>query len=260
MTRPRRRLCLPRPPGFAPAEAAPEPAPSGYSCLERSIQSGNFHAMQTKAAGSSSPRSRPHAAAGGLDSLLDSAASQFARFGVNGVSMRDIGREVGYTAPLICYHFANKDNLYLEAFTHKMEQTIEQIADRVAASPQPRRRFHTLVEALYDLFMADRDLLALAQRDIIDASSGQRPLLSRRQYLHFSAMIRRLASEFAGAEVSPQTVFAVAALVFGYCQLSSVRMALTGGGVQDLRADRDALVQQAVSLVQNQAGIASRAS
>ncbi|HEX5805983.1 MAG TPA: helix-turn-helix domain-containing protein [Macromonas sp.] len=206
--------------------------------------------MHTKVTRSSAGfTDRLHPPAGGLDVLLDSAASQFARFGLSGVSMRDIGREVGYTAPLICYHFATKDNLYLEAFSHKMEQTMEQIAERLDRVSDPGRRYVVLVEALYDLFVADSDLLALAQRDIIDASNGQRPLLSRRQFQHFNAMIRQLATEFTGAEVSERTAFAVTALVFGYCLMSNVRRSLGGGGAEAAAADRAELIRQAVKLV-----------
>lgn len=196
---------------------------------------------------------RAHHAAG-LDVLLDSAAAQFARHGLSGVSMKDIGREVGYTAPLICYHFANKDNLYLEAFQHKIDQTVDYIGERVASMVEPALRFRALVEALYDLFMSDCHLLALVQRDIIDATLGQRTLLSRRQYLHFTSMIRRLASDLTGAAITSQTAFSVASLVFGYCMLSSVRMSMGSDGAPlSSSTDRDALVREAVNLVRGAA-------
>lgn len=189
-----------------------------------------------------------------LDILLDSAAAQFARHGFDGVSMRDIGRDAGYTAPLICYHFENKQNLYLEAFSHKIDHTVDRIAARVELHADASARFQALVEALYDLFVSDHDLLALVQRDVLDATLGQHTLLSKRQLVHFTGMIRRCASEYTGAAIHSQTAFSVAALVFGHCQLASLRTVLGGDSVpEDAAADRAALVREAIHLVQGAA-------
>jgi hypothetical protein len=96
------------------------------------------------------------------------------------------------------HHFASKSELYREAYSHKVEQTIDVMNSRLEGI-EPRRRFVAMVEAFHDLFTGDRTLLLLMQRDVIDASVTRRQFLSRQQYDHFTSLIRRTASEMTGA-------------------------------------------------------------
>ena len=157
-----------------------------------------------------------------IERVLDVAASMFAEFGFDGVSMREIARESGCHVPSIYYHFTSKDNLYREACAHKLEDTIDIINSRVGGIADPRARFCELIEAFFDLFTGDRVLMLLMQRDVADAGGQSRRFLSRRQYDHFSALIRKVASDAAGKDIGADTAFAIGALVFGYCELSIV--------------------------------------
>jgi AcrR family transcriptional regulator len=158
-----------------------------------------------------------------IERVLDVAASMFAEFGFDGVSMREIARESGCHVPSIYYHFTSKDNLYREACAHKLEDTIDIINSRVGdIADHPRARFCELIEAFFDLFTGDRVLMLLMQRDVADAGGQSRRFLSRRQYDHFSALIRKVASDAAGKDIGADTAFAIGALIFGYCELSIV--------------------------------------
>ncbi|HEX5784944.1 MAG TPA: TetR family transcriptional regulator [Burkholderiaceae bacterium] len=203
----------------------------------------------------SEPRSRANvgkagAHAPGFDHLLDTAATQFARFGLDGASLRDIGRDAGIGAPLICYHFETKQQLYLEAFEHKAEQTIDLISDQVARCQDPTLRVRTLVQALYDLLMSERELTALLQRDIIDATLCERTLLSRRVYKHFIALIRDVASAFTGRQISERTAFSIMSLILGYSLMTNVRvLADLENRPEAMQADRAAVADEALKLL-----------
>lgn len=186
-----------------------------------------------------------------IEHVLDVSVRQFAELGYDGVSMREISRECGCPAPSIYYHFASKGELYREAYSHKIEQTIDQIASRLAQVAQPAQRFETLIEAFHELFTRDRDLLLLMQRDVIDAAVTRRRFLSQRQFEYFIALIQRTASESSGHSVSGETAFTIGALVFGYCELSMMVHELQDEHSEELlRRERLRLVKAATALME----------
>lgn len=65
-----------------------------------------------------------------IDHVLDTAATLFAEFGFDGVSMREISRKADCATPSIYYHFTSKSDLYREVFAHKIEQTIDSVFSR----------------------------------------------------------------------------------------------------------------------------------
>jgi len=184
-----------------------------------------------------------------IERVLDVAATMFAEFGFDGVSTREIARESGVHVPSIYYHFTSKDNLYREACAHKFEDTIDIVNSRVDGIADPRERIRELIEAFFDLFTGDRVLMLLMQRDVADAAVQNRQFLSRRQYDHFSALIRRVASDATGKDVGQDTAFAIGALIFGYCELSVVVHADTRGARESVASRRTKLIEAVTRLL-----------
>ncbi|HKY93395.1 MAG TPA: TetR/AcrR family transcriptional regulator [Nevskiaceae bacterium] len=193
-----------------------------------------------------------HRAAPGVDieHLLEVSADRFAELGFDGMSMREISRECGFPAASIYHHFASKSELYREAYSHKVEQTIDLMNTRLDGVGDAKRRFVAMVEAFHELFTGDRTLLLLMQRDVIDASVARRQFLSRHQYDHFTSLIRRTASEMTGAVVSWETAFTIGSLIFGYCELSMVVHEIYDRrGPEVLHAERERLVRATLALL-----------
>lgn len=185
-----------------------------------------------------------------IERVLEAAARQFAELGFDGVSMREISRECGCPAPSIYYHFTSKSNLYKEAYSHKIEQTMDLMAARLEPVKDRRVRFETMIETFHDLFTGDRTLLLLMQRDVIDVAATRRPFLSRRQYDHFTSLIQGLASELKDAPVARETAFTIGALVFGYCELSMMaREIYDQPGPNLMQEEKRRLVAAATALV-----------
>jgi AcrR family transcriptional regulator len=196
--------------------------------------------------------SEHHRTAPGVDieHLLEVSADRFAELGYDGMSMREISRECGFPAASIYHHFASKSELYREAYSHKIEQTIDQVNARLEGVSGARNRFVAIIEAFHDLFTGDRTLLLLMQRDVIDAAATRSRFLSRQQYDHFTSLIRRTASETTGAVVSWETAFTIGSLIFGYCELSMVVPEIYDRrGPEILRAERDRLVRATLALL-----------
>jgi AcrR family transcriptional regulator len=165
--------------------------------------------------------------------------------------MREISRESGWPAPSIYYHFTSKSNLYKEAYSHKIEQTMDLIDERLQGQNDRRQRFIVLIEAFFDLFTGDRTLLLLMQRDVIDASVTRRRFLSKRQYDYFTSLIQTEASQMRGRPVCSETAVAVGSLIFGYCELSTMAHEIYDRhGPDVLLTERDRLVRAALAIAQ----------
>lgn len=185
-----------------------------------------------------------------IERVLQIAAEQFAEHGFDGVSMREVARDCGYPLASIYYHFTSKTNLYTEAYSHKIEQTIDLMAFKLDAIVDARERFGTMVRAFYDLFTSDHVLLLLMQRDVIDSAVSRRRFLSKRVYDHFNAMIRRMAGECAGVDVSRETAFIIGATIFGYCELSRMTQEIYDiSGPEVARDERERLVRATTAMI-----------
>lgn len=210
--------------------------------------------MTTAAAIMKEPKPQSPAASGAegvdIDHILDTAATLFAEFGFDGVSMREISRKADCATPSIYYHFTSKSDLYREVFAHKIEQTIDIINERISGLVTKEDRFRELIAAFFDMFTGDRTLLLLMQRDVIDAVVTGRRFLSKRQYDHFTSLIQRLASELTQTTVDNETAFSLGALIFGYCELSNVLHEIYDQrGEQALQQAKARLVQAALKLL-----------
>ena len=86
------------------------------------------------------------------DRILDGAEKLFARRGIHGVSLRDIGREAGVDVALVSYHFGKKQELFEAVMLRRAEilnleriQMLEAVLRRHAPDPAP-------VEEIIDAF------------------------------------------------------------------------------------------------------------
>ena len=150
--------------------------------------------------------------------VLDVAATLFAEHGFEGTSTREIAKLSHCRLPSIYYHFNNKENLYIEAFTYKIEDTVDTIRRRVDVESSPAERMKALVAAFFELFCKDRVLMLLVQRDIAQASLPNRQFLCREQHEYFLRFIRDLISEVIGKKADSHLVFIINAMLLGYCE------------------------------------------
>lgn len=84
--------------------------------------------------------------------LLRAAIPVFARKGLRGATIRDIGREARVNSALIYYYFENKEKLFTEAIRFGMQEFFDRMAAGRQAFSGPEERLAYLIDSLFDYF------------------------------------------------------------------------------------------------------------
>lgn len=106
------------------------------------------------------------------EKILAVAIPAFAKNGYDGVSMRDIAREVGVALPSIYYQFKNKRELYLQSIIRVMA-TANKGPDAALDEPgDAKHRLRSYVVALCKAVLDYPDMLKLISREMIDEDRG----------------------------------------------------------------------------------------
>ena len=79
-------------------------------------------------------KQNPEGDLGGRERLLEAAVRQFAAKGYAATTVRDILREAGVSAPVLYYHFGNKEGLFL-ALVHEGAGKLEAAAQAALTRP-----------------------------------------------------------------------------------------------------------------------------
>ena len=108
------------------------------------------------------------------EQLAGAAAQQFCRLGFHRVSMADVAAAVGLTAPAICRHYRNKEDLLAAAIGRALE-VVEDALARAQDADLPEF-MATMAEAA----VARRELWILLQRELRQLSPAQRRPLQER--------------------------------------------------------------------------------
>lgn len=74
------------------------------------------------------------------EEILELSASLFAQNGYDGVSMRDVAAAIGLTKAALYYHFADKDQLYLDAVAYEFREREATLKDMLAGDGTPWER------------------------------------------------------------------------------------------------------------------------
>jgi AcrR family transcriptional regulator len=152
--------------------------------------------------------------------ILDTAERLFARRGVDGVTVRDLAREMGLTAPSLYNHFASKQALYDAV----LERGLHPIADLLAQAWHPGALRPENVRATLDRLIVHlakhAHLARLLQRVLLEESDSVQQLISRwlsPLYREGFAVIRETA-EAAGWDAAelPHLTIGLFGLVFAY--------------------------------------------
>ena len=157
-----------------------------------------------------------------IDEILNTAARLFAEHGYDGVGIREIARACNTPPPSIYYHFKSKQELYNEASAKKYEEAYERVEQATTQQNDPGKRIEALVGTLFDMFLEDRILFLLMQRDIIDAAVMRSRSVMKSHYEKNLAIIEKLISAVVGKPVDRHAAFAVASLILGYCELTTI--------------------------------------
>lgn len=102
--------------------------------------------------------------------VCEVATRQFAERGVDGVSMRSLARELGYTATALYSYYKNKDELLAETRAAAMDRLYELLLSRMNSSEDELEKFYAIGDA-YSGFVS-REPAAYQLAFSPDQSSG----------------------------------------------------------------------------------------
>lgn len=161
------------------------------------------------------------------DRVLPVAIRAFAARGVAGVSLRELAREIGISAPTLLHHAGSKEQLYA--------RVLDEIAAHLSASLLGGD-FDERLERFVDWARNNRDLARILMRELIDAGDGGvdpgqwplAPLIAR-----LAAQVRR--DRGVGATEAAMIVFTTfgAATYFAIAE-PSIRRIIDAGPRTDL--------------------------
>jgi len=129
------------------------------------------------------------------EEILDVGVPLFAAHGYDGVAMRDIAIAAGLTPAALYYHFADKDQLYLEAVTHAFVGRTASLAGILARRGPPWARLERFVEALARLTAEEKDFLRLMQWVMLDRDQARQQKLAGQVFKDLFAAVSALAVE-----------------------------------------------------------------
>lgn len=172
-----------------------------------------------------------------VNHIYKEASKLFARNGFEGVSMRDVAEACGVTLATLYYHFSSKEELHDEISRFRFEEFISSVSAKQKALPPGEDTPSMLLALIFDAVLADPTLFNLMQRDLHHFDEDSRRAQSRQKYSAFLALIRDTLHRHQDRVPDDTTVFALGALITGYCELVQADDRACG-------AERAAFIQQ----------------
>lgn len=162
------------------------------------------------------------------EEILDLAVPLFAAHGYDGVGMRDIAAAAELTPAALYYHFADKDQLYLEAITHAFLGKTAALAGILARREPPWVRLEGFVEALARLTAKKTDFLRLMQWVMLDSDEARQRKLADQVFKDLFAAVSSLAEEIDSRLDAHLLATSIIGLVFFPFEAGASRRFLPG--------------------------------
>lgn len=171
------------------------------------------------------PRRAPETSARQV--LVKAARGLFARRGLSGTSIRDIANAAGLNSSLISYYFESKEGLYracIEEIAANSLQTTQKVLQPAESEVEFRLRLQMFLDALFALFLEDRDtgLILVREYDRLHSPAEEIFRESLLKLLNTLTAFFRHA-QGRGLLANDRDPFTLASLLFG-CVVSQMRM------------------------------------
>jgi TetR/AcrR family transcriptional regulator len=137
-----------------------------------------------------SPARKTAAAVSTRDAVFDSAASQFARGGFDGVSVDDIARDAGVNKAMIYYHFADKIALYRAVLADGLSRMGAIVQAIASSTDTPATKLDRFIDAFVRMTETRPWMPALMLREIAEGA----PRLDAGTMAHMRTVIMSFAA------------------------------------------------------------------
>lgn len=106
--------------------------------------------------------------------ILTTAARMYAVSGFHGVSIDDLGGQLGISGPAIYRHFTSKEAILGEMLVDISRRLLEGAEARMSRSDGPTEQLASLIAFHADFALNEQDLIAVQYRDLDSASTLDR--------------------------------------------------------------------------------------
>lgn len=114
--------------------------------------------MPKRIASKPKPRSKAEQRAATIEQILDAAEFLFSKYGLNGVTLRDVARRIGVHTSLMHYYFVDKQQLFEAAFARRAGITSNRRMEALARYEREAAGAPSLEGALRAFLDTDLDL------------------------------------------------------------------------------------------------------
>lgn len=162
------------------------------------------------------------------EEILEKAVPLFAKVGFEGVSMRDIATMVGVTPAALYHHFADKDQLYLDAVEHAFEGKIGPLRSVLDDTAPPWDRLEAFVSRFASVLDEEADFRRLMQWVVLDSNEQHLQRLGHCVFGDLFNALRHISGELVSETSTHQLAVSILGLVFYHFETRSVRRFLPG--------------------------------
>lgn len=144
--------------------------------------------------------------------MLRTAARMFAASGFHGVSIDDLGAELGVSGPAIYRYFPSKEAILAEMLVDISQRLLDGARQRVATESTPLARLGALIEFHIAFTTGEPDLIAVQYRDLGSAPERERRQVRQLQRQYVDEWVTVLREVYPAtppdrARASAQAVF-----------------------------------------------------
>lgn len=145
--------------------------------------------------------------------ILAAATRLFAASGFHGVSIDDLGAELGISGPAIYRYFPGKEAILADMLVGISQRLLDGANERIAANDTAADRLTALIDFHVDFALTEPDLIAVQFRDLGSAPLRERQQVRKLQRLYVNLWADVLVQAYP--ELSRERALSGVQAVFG---------------------------------------------
>ncbi|MBU1056434.1 MAG: TetR/AcrR family transcriptional regulator [Proteobacteria bacterium] len=160
--------------------------------------------------------------------ILKLSVPFFAKYGYNGVSMRDIAAAVELTPAALYYHFPDKEQLYIDVVAHEFQGKSVALTDALIGPESAWERLKKFIESLAQLAATDESFVALMQRVRLDSNADRQHKLAEYVFKDLFFAVHDLVSKLNLRYDAHMLSMSIFGMIFFPVEMGAIRMAMPG--------------------------------
>jgi AcrR family transcriptional regulator len=158
------------------------------------------------------------------EEILKLSIPLFAKAGYDGVSMRDVAVAVELTPAALYYHFADKEQLYVDAVAYAFREVTGVLKSAIEAAATPLAQLESVVGVAAKMLAKDKSLVRLMQWVMLDSDRQRLQKLGTTAFDELFLTIHKLVGKLgSGYNASLLTVSITSMVVFPFEAMDTCR-------------------------------------